>query len=130
MPTELSKETALTLSLGTIAAVGAVVIGGVVWGNNKLHELDQLREDSARQTSALNSLQNTIASQTQTIAGLQSSITVSRCREEEVKRVIARTVDTMNQLAVIMEQTPQFAASRAQPQFDGIRQELLNWKCE
>lgn len=128
MPTEISKETALTLSLGTITAVGAVVISGVVWGNNKLHELDQLSEDIATQTATLTSLQTTIATQTQTMAELQASITVSRCREEEVKRVIARTVDTMNQLAVIMEQTPQFAVSRAQPQFDGIRQELSDWK--
>lgn len=129
MPTELSKETAVTLSLGTIAVVGAAVISGVIWGNNKLHDLNELADDIAAQSSTLSTLQAKIEIQTQTLAEMQTSITVSRCREEEVKRVIGRTVDTMNQLAIIMERTPQFAESRARPQFNGIRQELADWKC-
>lgn len=121
MATELSKETAFTLSLGTIAAVGAAVIGGVIWGNNKLHDLEQLVDDIKAQNTTLTSLQATIETQSQSLADMQALITVSRCREEEVKRMIARTVDTMNQLAVIMEENPGAAVRRAQPQFDGIR---------
>jgi hypothetical protein len=129
MPTQLSKETALTLSLGTICVVGVSVIGGVIWANNKLHEIDGLKQSLIDHGAIIESLQNDIAGHSSSIASALSGLQASHCRDEKLKSFVRQITDTMDKLTIASGGAPQLANSLVRPQLDGIRSELHQWNC-
>lgn len=131
MPTALSKETAITLSIGTIISVGAAVISGALWVQSLVNDLQSYKEEIGKIELRTGIIENEVSqSINSSLVSLERAIVTSRCREDELKDILDDVVSTVDTLSIIIETGGGDAAyRRSVPQLRSLIRRLENWKC-
>ncbi|MEL6774427.1 MAG: hypothetical protein AAFS07_08115 [Pseudomonadota bacterium] len=138
-PVALTKNTAVQLSIATLIGVAVAIGGGAFWASEKLAQLTdaseriEMLEDQVKALEAGRGGQvdsRDIAAMRDGLTRLEQAMTVTRCREEEIKDILDSLVTVVDQVSIIIQTgSADQVNTRARPQIGSLMRRLENWKC-